>query len=395
MEGVDTPSCHTDSMSVTKLRGALDELIERADSYCDAESVTAFYRELSRLEAFVTKITAGFDASGDWATAGARNCAAYLATETRLPMRESRRRVRTGRRLREMAQTAEAFEAGEISPAHVEVLCSVRNERTEKHFERDETMLLEQARRLRFSQFARLVSYWEQHADEDGTNDAAEARRTRRDVSLQASYDGMFLGRIILDPVSGAIVHGELDRLERELFEVDWAEAKRRLGRDPMSSELARRPEQRRADALVEMATRSRTAPHDGRRPAPLFSVFVDFETLSGRILELASGIVLTPCDLAPFLRRADLERAVFTPERRVEVGQKSRLFTGATKRAIELRDRCCTHPYCEEPLDRCQVDHILPYSQGGETTQENGRLLCGFHNRLRVTSPARGDPGG
>ena len=54
------------------------------------------------------------------------------------------------------------------------------------------------------------------------------------------------------------------------------------------------------------------------------------------------------------------------------------------TKRAIELRDRMCTHPHCSEPAESCQVDHIEPYASGGLTTQDNGRLLCGFHYRLR-----------
>ena len=48
-----------------------------------------------------------------------------------------------------------------------------------------------------------------------------------------------------------------------------------------------------RADALVEMAIRSRTVPADGRRPEPLFSVFVGFETFAGRICELANGTVV------------------------------------------------------------------------------------------------------
>ena len=29
-------------------------------------------------------------------------------------------------------------------------------------------------------------------------------------------------------------------------------------------------------------------------------------------------------------------------------------------------------------------MDHIETYASGGLTTQDNGRLLCGFHNRLR-----------
>jgi hypothetical protein len=42
----------------------------------------------------------------------------------------------------------------------------------------------------------------------------------------------------------------------------------------------------------------------------------------------------------------------------------------------------------CDEPAERCQADHIIPYSLDGLTVQENGRLLCGFHNRLRNQRP-------
>ena len=37
-----------------------------------------------------------------------------------------------------------------------------------------------------------------------------------------------------------------------------------------------------------------------------------------------------------------------------------------------------------KERLGRCQADHIQPYSEDGPTTQENGRLACGTHNRAR-----------
>jgi hypothetical protein len=181
----------------------------------------------------------------------------------------------------------------------------------------------------------------------------------------------MYFGRIVLDPISGAIVADELARLEHQLFEADWAEATERLGRKLAVSELKRTAGQRRADALVEMATRSRTAPADGRCLEPLFSVFVGYETLHGRICELANGgPVVTPGALVPWLSQAVIERAVFEPGGRVEVSAKARLFTGATSRAIELRDRGCSHPYCDQPANTCQADHIQPYATGGPTTQ-------------------------
>src|SRR5690606_14940061 len=138
-----------------------------------------------------------------------------------------------------------------------------------------------------------------------------------------------------------AIVADELTRLERRLFEGDWAQAKEALGREPVVTELQRTPAQRRADALVEMAARSKAMPPGARRPAPLFTVLVGWETLHGRICELADGTVLTPGALVPWLDRADLERAVFDSDSRpIDVSVTRRLFEGATRRGVEIRDQ-------------------------------------------------------
>ena len=106
--------------------------------------------------------------------------------------------------------------------------------------------------------------------------------------------------------------------------------------------------------------------------------------TLHGRISELENGTVLAPSALTPWLDSAYFERAIFSLGTRVDVSARARLFTGGTRRAIELRDRMCTHPYCYEPAESCQADHVQPWAEGGPTTQDNGRLLCGFHNRMR-----------
>jgi hypothetical protein len=110
----------------------------------------------------------------------------------------------------------------------------------------------------------------------------------------------MWLGQITLDPISGAIVATELKRIEAEFFGADCDEAKERLGRRPLMAELRRTANQRRADALVEMAARSASTPEGARRPEPLFSVLVGWETLPGSVLELAQGIAVTPGSVVP-----------------------------------------------------------------------------------------------
>ena len=139
------------------------------------------------------------------------------------------------------------------------------------------------------------------------------------------------------------------------------------------------------------MATRSRSAHPGGLRPRPLITILTGDASFA-RICELADGTVLSPGQLVPLLSEADIERVVFDGPDRVLSVSRRRTFTGALRRAIEVRDRHCQHPSgCDEPADRCDVDHIQPYTDGGPTTLDNGRLSCWPHNRhhhLRNATP-------
>jgi hypothetical protein len=146
---------------------------------------------------------------------------------------------------------------------------------------------------------------------------------------------------------------------------------------------------QRRADAFVEMAKRSASAHPRARPPRPLFTVVGGDERFRD-VLELASGTVVTPGSVAVHVLDAEIERIFFRSPVRAEVSPKTRLFLGATRRGVEVRDGTCAHPFCDRPAVQCEVDHIVPYSQGGLTTQENGRLLCEFHNRLAYLQEQR-----
>jgi hypothetical protein len=374
-------------MGIQELAEAIDGLIaEGAEGHCDAASVEALVCQHSRLESVLSRALGAFDASRDWSFDGARNGPVWLARSCQLPKGLARRLLRRGRHLSEMPVVAEAFADGEINAAHVDAFVSVRRDHTEEALQRDEAMLVSRAKRLRFDQFLKALDYWAQLVDPGGAEEAAEERRARRQFHLGPSSSGMYFGSLTLDPISGSIVAGELGRIEDEFFKADYARARHELGGNPTVDQLWRTPAQRRADALVEMAARSSLVDPNGaaRPPAPLFSVLVDWPTLSGRVCELAEGIVVSPGELVPWLSYADLERAVMEPSGRVEVSKKHRLFSGATRRALELRDRECVHTFCDVPGSRCQGDHILPWAMSGRTTQDNGRLLCGFHNRLR-----------
>jgi hypothetical protein len=372
--------------TVEKLREVMDELVGMDPSQLgDADTVLELYQQFDRFEAVVCRSSAAFDASHDWVPSHSRSAADWLAWQRHMSKATAARRVRLGRELRSLPVAEQAWLAGEIGSPHVVQLAKTRTPVTAEAMARDEQMLVDQAMDLSYNAFHRAMAYWLGHADPDGAEDDAAAKYERRHLDLSKSFDDMWFGNFTLDAIGGTIVHEEIQRLAKELFGADWAEAKARLGRDPGIHELSRTPGQRRADALREMATRSRMAPAGGRRPEPLFSVLVDYETLAGRICELANRIVVTPGQLVPWLDRAWLERVVFDgPSAVKDVGIHQRLFTGGTRRAVEVRDQECFHPTCEEPADSCQIDHIDPYGTGGPTTETNGQVACGFHNRDR-----------
>jgi hypothetical protein len=130
------------------------------------------------------------------------------------------------------------------------------------------------------------------------------------------------------------------------------------------------------------MAQRSATRTGRRRPARPLFSVLVGDRAFTD-LCELANGTIITPHQLAPWLDTADLQTVLFDGPSTVISVSKRRTFTGALRRAIEVRDRHCQHPSgCDTPAQDCDVDHIIPHRNGGPTSQFNGRMQCPPHNR-------------
>ena len=51
---------------------------------------------------------------------------------------------------------------------------------------------------------------------------------------------------------------------------------------------------------------------------------------------------------------------------------------------AVE-RDLTCVFPWCTRPADKCDLDHVIPFSEGGPTASDNLAPLCRRHHRLKT----------
>ena len=359
---------------VDTLTAALDELAELdLDTVEDAElhdAVVALGGLSTRLEAQWCRLIGRWDARQLWAADGSKAAGARLARETHRPRGDADRLVRRARDLTAMPHTESAYSAGELNGAHVDLVASCNREWRNADFFDSEELLVNLCRTPFFGVARRGVEYWKQRADLAAADRDADTVRQGRHLSASRTWRGTVAVDGVLDPLGGEIFKAELDRLCEQMRLADLRDG------------VLRTATQRRADALVEMAMRSATAPADGLRPRPLLTVTIGIEPFN-HLCQTAAGTVIAPGELIPYLADADVERIVYDPPgRRIEASWR-RSFTGAVRRIIEIRDQHCQHPGCDEPAVRCDADHIVSRGSGGITCLCNGQLLCAYHNRI------------
>ncbi len=351
------------------------------------ELVRGTQRLRSMADAACVRAAGTLDASGAWRPEGARSAAAWMQWRCGILKSRGSAALRCARELRHMPLTERAMLDGSLTTDHVRLLVDARHHAPEA-FAEDEPRLVELAGRLWVTQLEKLLRYWKQANDPDADEEDAQSAYERRSAHASRSFEGTVVVDALLDPIGGEIFLRELQRIEQELWEADWAEARERLGDAASESDLQRTRPQRRADAMRVMAERSAAKPADATEPRVLLQALVGEKTLE-RICELSNGRVVTPGQLVPLLDRADLQRIVFGgPSCVIDVGVRQRLFRGAKRTAVLARDRGCVDPSCDVPMDRCEVDHVIPFALGGATTQENGEARCRFHNRRKGDRP-------
>lgn len=78
-------------------------------------------------------------------------------------------------------------------------------------------------------------------------------------------------------------------------------------------------------------------------------------------------------------------------PETGALTAADSYVPTAEQRRFLTARDEHCRFPGCRRPVHRCDLDHTVPYSQGGATHVDNLGALCRAHHVLKHHSGWRG----
>jgi hypothetical protein len=260
--------------------------------------------------------------------------------------------------------------------------------------------LMVDAMDLPYIDFERRARTWEMLADPDGAAEKLERNARRRVANIHHNSDGSWRFNALLDDVGGAeFLEIFCWYVDRE-FDIDWNEARRRLGDGNVDVTALRRTDpQRRADALLAMARAAAACPPDRNRPLPTVNFLLDADTAAAT----ANGNPLDPDNYRNVTARTDrghpvnptaiigvslwalIRRVVIDAKGAViDLGRTQRLFTGSAREAVMLLEPTCIWPGCDQPHSWCHADHITSWTERGPTNPDNGTPLCPRHNYLK-----------
>ncbi len=362
------------------LRGMLAGLDPERLTGPDADRLLGRFAEVERLAAAGKLLAARrVESSNSWRRGGQRTAAAHVAQVTGTGLGPAINTLKTARRLGSLPATDKAVRDGALSEEQAREIAGAaalvpeaEQELVDAAGKQPMNVLKLRCRRVRAT------------ADDQ----AQRYDRLRRTRYLRHWTDDQGAVRFDarLTPDDGARV-----------VEAIRAEAARH-GRK-LSLAGSREP----ADALAADALLTLTAgpsygptrPGDpvgtGRRgPGTMVHVRVDHAALvrgrvdPGEICEIP-GIGPIPVTVARRLASDAILSVLVTDGVDVlAVGHAGRTIPAAVRRALAERDPVCVVPGCDA-TDALEIDHIVPFVDGGETALSNLARLCRWHHYLKT----------
>ena len=214
------------------------------------------------------------------------------------------------------------------------------------------------------------------------TVDQAMATRT---VRLHPNSDGMSEIFAILPAANAQTVFHAIETF----VELGKQDEERGIFR----GEVDRTVEMRRADALTEIAEMALAAKGDlvkhHRRPASI-SIVMDLSTALGLSNNpgFLNGYGPIPAEVARhFANDGKWKKFITDPGtgNLLDMGRETYIPPQQLQDFLIARDRICRFPGCRQSANRSELDHAIPWEEGGKTNPENLGALCKRHHRLKT----------
>ena len=194
-------------------------------------------------------------------------------------------------------------------------------------------------------------------------------------------------------------IEGGISRIEGSLLTPDAHALEKRLNAlaATVCEHDPRNREQRRADALGALAAGAdrlgcrcgRADCAAGKRPAAgpvVIHVIAEQATLEGNGTAPASEVgadgLISPELVAELAASAKLVPLIHPADAPPEKGY---VPSKALADFVRCRDLTCRWPGCDCPAVACDIDHTIPYGQGGPTHASNLKCFCRTHHLVKT----------
>jgi len=358
-------------------------LLDRICASARAENRAAAAQLAAIGELFAYRLSRCSDTE-DWAIDTMEAVAAEVAAEVRISQGLAASRLRYARAMRErLPKVAEVFKAGDIDfrmfatmvyrtdlITDPEVLAAV-----------DAELAIKVARwpSLTRGRLAGQVDKIVARADADALRRRTE-RRAERAIWIGDCHGG-------LSEIHGSLLSPDAHALDKRLTALSATVCEH----DPRSRE------QRRADALGALAGGAdrlgcrcgRPECAAGTRPTAspvVIHVIAEQANIDGGGCASASEVGadgLLPADLvADLAKSAKLVPLIHPGDAPPEPGY---VPSKALADFVRCRDLTCRWPGCDRPASDCDLDHTIPYADGGPTHASNLKAYCRTHHLVKT----------
>jgi hypothetical protein len=284
--------------------------------------------------------------------------------------------VCVGENVDRLERSVSALEEGRIGFAHLRLMASTaeaidRSPTALAPF--DETRLLAQAESISLNRFRTECAHLRHAADREAFLAAQVEAREWSSLRLCTMDGGGLELTGYLDAEGGALVRTALEPLAA------------RRGHDD-----DRCLERRSADALVELCTHTLDVGLVPARASQRSHVQVTstLETLLGLVGapagEMEHAGVIAGSTVQRLACDATITRVLVNAASAiVDVGRSERVVPGATRRALNARDKGCRWSGCDRTASWTAAHHVVHWAHGGATDLKNLVLLCCHHHWL------------
>ena len=334
-------------------------------------------KALDAREAAWLRQVAEYDRSDDWRAEGYVSAANALRHACRMNPGVARGHVELARKLEELPELAEAFDRGEVSRTHAQVIANAYTPERSAELSNLEQPLVDAALEATPRELCHIVRYVTDAIDGDDGAANDEAVHARRRWHMSRTLDGMMKIDGLVGPEDAEYwekaVNAEIDR---EYFEGD-----------------TRLLSQRRADAATNLVRRALDTGDVGssRSVRPHLSIVVDLDELPGTTEELVAqvrtdlrgNVGLSAVTRERLTCDCDVSRVITSGRSEIlDVGRATRTISAALWKALVVRDRHCQAPGCHQSPEYCEGHHVWHWALGGPTNLDNLKLYCRHHHR-------------